>query len=54
MSIKNDLNVLKNDEAKILCNAMGDWNDYADRTGFYTGHIIKNSPYNAEDESKDC
>lgn len=54
MSIKNDLNVLKNDEAKILCNAMGDWNDYADRTGFYTGHIMKNSPYNAEDESKDC
>lgn len=54
MSIKNDLNVLNNDEAQILCNAMGDWNDYADRTGFYTGHIMKNSPYNAEDESKDC
>lgn len=44
-----NLNSLNTSEFGTVREAMGDWNNYGNESGFFTGHTMKNSPCGMED-----
>lgn len=52
MLTENNMNIssLNTNGAITVLEAMVDWNNYGNETGFFTEHNMKNSPYQMESD----